>query len=106
MSVAGIKKNDTVICLTGVSSGKTGKVLQVMTSSGRAIVEGLNLLKKNLRKTQDNPQGGIVEKEGPIAISDLMLYCSHCEKGMRINREKKDGTNIRKCKGCGHSFDG
>ncbi len=68
-----IKKGDTVIALTGEDAvgGKTGKVLQVLPDSATAIVEGYNYVKKHMRKTQDNPQGGIVEKEAPIHVSNL-----------------------------------
>ena len=66
-----IKKGDVVIAIAGDDAGKSGKVLQMMTEKGRAVVEGLNLAKKHLRKSQDNPNGGIVEKEAPIALSNL-----------------------------------
>ena len=68
-----IKKGDTVIAITGDDAGKSGKVLQVMTGKGRVVVEGLNYVKKHLRKTQDNPNGGIVEKEAPMVLSNLKL---------------------------------
>lgn len=106
MSIAKIKKNDTVTVISGEEAGKTGKVLHVYGEKGRAIVEGLNLVKKCLRKTQENPQGGIVEKEGTLAISNLMLHCPDCKKGVRIRRDMDGQKRIRKCKGCGHSFDG
>ena len=64
-----IKKGDSVRVLAGDDRGKTGKVLQV--SGDRALVEGLNFVKKHMRKTQDNPQGGVFEKEAPIHISNL-----------------------------------
>ena len=101
-----IKKNDMVIAGAGASAGKSGKVLQVLPAGGRAVVEGLNFVKKTMRKSQDNPQGGIVEKEGSIAVSNLMLYCPDCKKGVKIGRTKEGGKSLRKCKGCGHSFDG
>lgn len=66
-----IKKNDIVEAIAGDDAGKTGKVLQVIPHKGVAVVEGLNMIKKCMRKTQDNPQGGIVEKEAPIALSNL-----------------------------------
>ena len=66
-----IKKGDVVEVLAGDDAGKTGKVLQVMPQKGTAIVEGLNVIKKCVRKTQDNPQGGIVEREAPLALSKL-----------------------------------
>jgi large subunit ribosomal protein L24 len=104
--VASIKKNDTVIAVAGVNAGKTGKVLQVMPARGRALVEGVNLIKKNLRKSEESPQGGVVEKEAPIAISNLMLYCPECKKGVRLSRLRDVGKTIRKCRLCEHQFDG
>ena len=102
-----IRRNDTVIAIAGrnAGTGKTGKVLQLMPERGMAIVEGLNVVKKALRKTQDNPQGGIGEKESPMAISNLMPYCPTCKKGTRISRSKEDKQTIRKCRKCGHAFD-
>lgn len=66
-----IKKGDTVQAIAGDDNGKTGKVLQVQPETGRALVEGLNFVKKHMRKTQDNPQGGVFEKEAPIHLSNL-----------------------------------
>jgi len=99
-----IKKNDTVMVCAGASAGKTGKVLQVLPAKGRAVVEGANVVKKTLRKTQDNPQGGIAEKESPIALSNLMLYCPDCKKGVRTARVPEGGKSARKCKACGRVF--
>ena len=90
----------------GVSGGKTGKVLQVMGAGDRAIVEGLRLVKKAMRKTQDNPQGGIAEREGSIHISNLMLYCPECKKGVKTGQIKDGEKSHRKCKKCGHVFEG
>lgn len=74
-SKIGIKRGDVVSAIAGedVSSGKTGKVLFVDPRKQRAIVEGFNLVKKHMRKTQDNPEGGIVEVEAPIHISNLKV---------------------------------
>lgn len=66
-----VKKGDTVTVIAGDEKGKSGKVLQV--AAGRVLVEGVNFVKKHMRPTQDNPQGGIVEKEAPIAISNLQV---------------------------------
>lgn len=68
-----IKKGDTVEVIAGEGKGKTGKVMQLDPKSGRALVEGLNLVKKHMKPTQDNPQGGIVDMEAPIAISNLKV---------------------------------
>lgn len=105
---AHIKKNDVVQVMSGSGSTarKTGKILQVLPASNRAIVEGVNYVKKKLRKSQDNPQGGIVEKEAPVAISNLLLYCPHCKKGVRVSYARTEaGKRSRKCKKCGHGFD-
>jgi large subunit ribosomal protein L24 len=69
--IARIKKGDTVLVIAGDDKGRRGKVLQVVSGGNRAVVEGLNFVKKHMRKTQDNPQGGIFEKEAPIHISNL-----------------------------------
>ena len=106
MRVSSIKKNDTVIAIAGAQSGKTGKVLQVLPASQRVLVEGLNLRKKTLRKSEEHPQGGIVDREVPVAVSNVQLYCSNCKKGVRVGRERSTESVVRKCKSCGHAFDG
>jgi large subunit ribosomal protein L24 len=70
-----VKKGDIVVAISGddAAGGKSGKVLRVIPEKGRAIVEGLNFVKKHMRKSQDNPEGGIIEKEGTIALSNLRV---------------------------------
>ncbi len=68
-----IKKGDTVTVIAGDEKGKSGKVLQIVPQKGRALVEGLNLAKKHMRKTEENPKGGVVEMEASIAISNLKV---------------------------------
>jgi large subunit ribosomal protein L24 len=68
-----IRKGDTVEVIAGEEKGKSGKVLQVNPQSGRVLVEGVNIVKKHMKKTQDNAQGGIVDMEAPIAISNLKV---------------------------------
>lgn len=100
-----IRRNDNVVVLRGRDRGKQGKVLQVLTASGRAVVEGVNLVTKHLRKTQDNPKGGIVKKEAAIAVSNLMVYCATCKKGARVKHVADGKRRVRKCKRCGQSID-
>lgn len=71
-----LKKGDIVVAITGddAASKKTGKILQVMPHAGRAIVEGFNYVKKHMRKSQEYPKGGIVQKEAPIVLSNLKLF--------------------------------
>ena len=69
-----IKRDAVVMVISGDDRGKTGKVLRVDRTRGLALVEGLNFVKRHMRKTQDNPQGGIIEKEAPLALGKLRLY--------------------------------
>jgi large subunit ribosomal protein L24 len=73
MNVLHIKKGDVVVVLSGAAKGKVGKVLATMPDKRRALVEGVNIVKKALRKSQDNPKGGIITKEAPLQVSKLML---------------------------------
>ena len=73
MSKAKIKKGDTVVVIAGDEKGKSGKVLQVVPGSGRVLVEGVNFVKKHMQKSEDNPQGGVVEREAAIAISNVKV---------------------------------
>ena len=100
-----IKRNDTAVALSGRDAGKSGKVLKVLRDKGVAIVEGINLVKKAMRRTQDRPQGGIGEKEMPMPLSRLALFCPTCKKGVRTGCKKEGERKIRKCRKCGHPFD-
>jgi large subunit ribosomal protein L24 len=96
-----IKKNDTVYVLAGRDRGKTGRVFMVFPKEGRALVEGVNYVKKHARKSQSNQQGGILQKESPIQISNLALFCKNCNKASRIGFSTlTDGTKSRFCKRC------
>lgn len=72
-----IKKNDEVVVLSGAQQGKRGKVLEVLRNRNRAIVEGVNMIKRSTRKSQQNPEGGILEREGALHISKLMLAADY-----------------------------
>ena len=96
-----IKKNDTVYVLAGKDKGKSGRVFRVYPLEGRALVEGINYIKKHARKSQDNPQGGIVQKENPIHLSNLALLCKTCKRPARLGSSSlADGTKSRYCKRC------
>lgn len=99
-----IVKSDSVVVLTGNDRGKTGKVLKVFLDKNQAVVEGVNLIKRHSRPTKDLPQGGIVEKEGPIQMSNLKVVCPKCNQPTRIGiRILEDKSKVRFCKnvGCG-----
>ncbi|BDQ04380.1 50S ribosomal protein L24 [Ignavibacterium sp.] len=79
-----IKKNDTVMVIAGNDRGKTGKVLKVFPKESRVIVEGINLRKRHTKPSQRNPQGGILEKETPIHISNVMIIDPKTNEPTRI----------------------
>ena len=96
-----IKKNDKVIVLSGKEKGKIGNVLKVDNEKERAIVEKINIVKRHTKPNAANAQGGIVEKEAPIHISNLMIICSKCAEPSRIGKRiLDDGSKVRICKKC------
>ncbi|RJP28880.1 MAG: 50S ribosomal protein L24 [Candidatus Omnitrophota bacterium] len=96
-----LKKGDTVILTKGKDKGKKGKVLKIFGETKRAIVEGVNLVKKHKRKTQQDQQGGVVAIEAPISIANISILCKQCNKAVRIGYTLlKDGTKTRTCKSC------
>ena len=102
MSKLHIRKNDTVIVLTGEDKNKTGKVLKVLVDKNRAIVEGLNIVSKRTKPSAQNPQGGIVKKEASIHISNLSLIDPKSGKPTRVGIQKnEDGTKVRVSKRSG-----
>jgi large subunit ribosomal protein L24 len=91
-----IKKNDTVKVISGEYKGKTGKVLKVFNETQRIIVEGVNMRKKHTRPSQKNPQGGILEQEAPIHVSNVMIICPDTNEPTRIGRKRlQDGKLVR-----------
>ncbi|ACU92711.1 MULTISPECIES: 50S ribosomal protein L24 [Capnocytophaga] len=90
-----IKTGDTVKIIAGEEKGKEGKVLRVDREKNRAIVEGLNLVKKHTKPNAQNPQGGIVEKEASIHISNLALIDPKTKKTTRVGIEERDGKKVR-----------
>ena len=95
-----IRKGDTVIVKAGREKTKTGKVIGVIEGGKRVLIEKLNMVKKNSKPTQASPQGGRVEKEAPIAYSNVMLFCAHCNKGVRTGSKMVKDKKIRYCKKC------
>ncbi len=91
-----IKKGDTVMVIAGKERGKTGKVLQVLAKKARVTVEKLNLIKRHTKPSARNKQGGILEREGPIAISNVMVFCESVKKPSRIKMKvSEDGRKVR-----------
>jgi large subunit ribosomal protein L24 len=97
-----IAKNDIVEVISGDEKGTRGKVLRVIADKNRIIVEKVNLIKRHTRPTQNNPTGGILEKEAPINASNVMLVCQKCGKLTRSAAKRlADGGKERVCKSCG-----
>jgi large subunit ribosomal protein L24 len=106
MHKVSVKKNDQVLVTTGKDRGARGRVLRVLATEGKAIVERVNMIK---RHTRPNPnkgiQGGILEREAPIQISNLKVICPECGKPSRMGRRRlEDGRGVRVCKNCGATF--
>ena len=97
-----VKKNDTVLVISGDEKGKRGRVLHVLHKTNSILVENVNFIRRSTRARRVDQKGGIVEKEGPIRISDVMLVCSNCDTPSRTaHKTLADGRKVRICKKCG-----
>jgi large subunit ribosomal protein L24 len=106
MRQAHVRRGDTVSVIAGRERGKRGKVLRVLPGAGRVLVEKLNMVKKHQRPTQKLRQGGIIERENPLALSNVLVVCSRCDKASRSGiKVLGDGRKVRVCKRCGESID-
>ncbi|MGE4234525.1 MAG: 50S ribosomal protein L24 [Bacteriovoracia bacterium] len=99
-----VRKGDMVQIIAGREKGKTGKVLRLLSGSDRLFVEKLNMVKRHTKPTQKNPQGGIVEKEASLHVSNVLLLCPKCNKGVRVAVKVKSDKKTRECKKCGESL--
>lgn len=101
-----MRKNDRVKVIAGKDKGKTGKVLFVDKEKSRAIVEGINIVKKTKRPDQQNQKGGIIDIESPLNISNLKVVCPKCDEAIRVKKTKlESGKMVRACKKCGEILD-
>ena len=101
-----IRKNDTVLVIAGKDKGKKGKVRFAYPKDEKLIVEGVNFIKKHTRATGQVRQAGIIDRESPIHISDVMLLCDKCHHPARIGlRFLEDGKKVRYCKSCKEVID-
>src|SRR5437773_4348866 len=101
-----IRKNDTILVIAGKEKGKRGRVLFVIPARGRVIVEHVNMIKRHQRPTQKLRQGGIIEREGALALSNVLPICSRCDKPSRTGvKALADGRKIRIRKRCGEAID-
>ena len=106
MNSMNIKKGDKVKVLAGKDKGKEGTILRSLPQKQRVVVEKVNIVKKALRPTQQNPQGGISSVEAPIHVSNVMLVFPSCKQPRRVsNKRDENGKKVRVCKKCGKDID-
>ena len=90
-----LKRGDKVIVVAGADKGKSGEILKIDDVKSRVLVQGVNIRTKHMRKTQENPQGGVNKKEFPVDASNVMLYSDKAKKGVRARYEVRDGKKVR-----------
>lgn len=101
-----VKKGDNVKVISGKERGKSGKILKAFPAKGRVIVEHLNMIKKHTKRRSQGQGGGIIEREGTLHVSNVMLICPSCKQATRIGKKfLEDGSKVRKCKKCGEVVD-
>ena len=102
-----VKKGDMVKIIAGKDKGKEGEILRAYPQTQRVVVEGANMMKKAMRPTQQNPQGGISTVEAALHVSNVMLICPNCKAATRVSRKREEGKRgyIRVCKKCGKDFE-
>ena len=101
-----IKKGDAVLVLSGKDKGKQGKILKLFPNDKKVIVEKINFSKRHTKPTNEQRQGGIVEKEAPFSVAKVQVVCSKCSKPTRVgHRFLSDGAKVRVCKKCGEMMD-
>jgi len=106
-----LKVGDTVQVVKGAerseknNSAKRGKILRIDHENDRVTVEGLRLVKRHTRRSQQSPEGGIIEKVGTIALANVQYVCGKCDKATRVGIREQDGKKLRFCKNCDASID-
>ena len=101
MNKMSIKKDDTVVVITGKDKGQRGKVLTVIPKEGKVVVEKINLVSRHTKPRKQGDEGGIIQKEAPLYACKVMRVCPKCDKPTRVAYEIKDGQKVRVCKHCG-----
>ena len=105
MSNVHVKRDDTVVVISGNDKGTVGKVLAVSPKEGKVIVKGVNIIHKHMKPRRQGETGGIVDAEGAIYASKVALYCPKCNKGVRAKAVMDGDKKVRACAKCGHKFD-
>ena len=101
-----VKKNDQVMVMAGKEKGKSGKLLRIIAKKDGALIEKVNFVKRHSRPSGQNRQGGIIEKEAPLPLSNIMIICAKCTVPVKVGRKiLDDGKRVRYCKKCGEHID-
>lgn len=101
-----LKRDDQVEIIAGKDKGRVGKILRILRDSDRVVVEKINVVKRHTKPNMANQQGGILEKEAPIHVSNVMLICPKCAKAVRVGRKiLEDGSKVRVCKKCDETIE-
>lgn len=101
-----VRKNDTVMVISGTEAGKRGKVLSALPKEGKVIVEGVNMIVRHVKPRSARDEGGRITREGPLPASKVMLVCRKCNRPTRVAHKFLDtGEKVRVCKHCGETFD-
>ncbi|MBI5179549.1 MAG: 50S ribosomal protein L24 [Nitrospinae bacterium] len=101
-----VRKDDVVEVRSGKDRGRRGKVLSVFPKEGKVVVEKVNVVKRHQRPTQKMRQGGIIEKENPLRVENVMVVCAKCDKPVRVSKKRlENGKNVRTCRTCGEVLD-
>ena len=104
MKKLNVKKDDTVVVISGKDKGKQGKVLTAFPAEERVVVQGANMVTRHRKPRKQGEAGGRIEHEGTINASNVMLVCPKCGKATRVGHTVKEGKNVRICKKCGASL--
>ena len=96
-----VKKNDTVVVLSGKDKGKQGKVLSVDPKAGKVVVEKINMVSRHQKPRKQGEGGGIIQKEAPLYACKVMAVCPKCNKATRVAHKVEGGKKVRVCKHCG-----
>ena len=99
-----VKKDDTVVVISGDDKGKKGKVLKVSPAEKKVIVDGVNVVTKHAKPRRQGEAGGIMKAEGAIYADKVQLYCAKCDKATRVAHKTVDGKKVRVCVKCGAEF--
>lgn len=100
-----VKKDDTVLVLTGKDNGRTGKVLRAIPSEGRVVVDGVNIQKRHKKARSAKTTSAIVDQAGPIDASNVLVVCPACGRATRVAYKEENGVKVRVCKKCGKTLD-